>query len=87
MYKYKDHKLGCGPSAQEVHKLGCGTRAHKVHKGCWQVGGPTGTGVLWGWAAVDVPWLTWHCRQSYLPSKNSKPYISLTMDLSTVIKI
>ena len=49
-------------------------RAHMVHKGCWQVGGTTGNGVLgqylvssWGvtwftyrgWRAiVDMPWLS-----------------------------
>ena len=51
-------------------------RAHEVHKGCRQVGGTTGTGVLWrysvpswgvtwstccGWREViNVPWSTCH---------------------------
>ena len=47
MYRYEDHKLGGGTRADKVNELGWGARAHKVHKGCWQVGGTTGTEVLW----------------------------------------
>ena len=47
MFRYKDQDLSGGTRAHKVHKLGWGTRAHEVHKGCWQVGGMTGTGVLW----------------------------------------
>ena len=45
---YCKHGLGGGMRAHKIHELGGGTRAHKVQKGCWQVGGTTGTGVLWG---------------------------------------
>ena len=47
MYMYYKHVLGGGTRAHKMHKLDSDMRAHEVHKGCLQVGGTTGTGVLW----------------------------------------
>ena len=44
MCRYLEQRCGGRMRAQKVHNLGGDTRAHKVHKGCWQVGGSTGTG-------------------------------------------
>ena len=60
MYKYWEHGFNAGARAHGVHRLGGDMRAHEVHKGCWQVGGTTGTGVLWRHpvSSWGVQWLT-----------------------------